>query len=51
MKNLVIAIAFAAATVSSASIVYANSDAHACDNIHDAKEKAHCIEEQAKGHK
>jgi len=51
MKNLVIALAFAAATVSLAPIAYANADTHACDSIHDAKEKAHCMEEHAKDHK
>jgi hypothetical protein len=51
MQKIVVALAFAAAVAASANDAYASgSDSHACDKFHDAKEKAHCME-QMKGHK
>ena len=51
IQKIVVALAFAAAVAASANVAYASgSDSHACDKFHDAKEKAHCME-QMKGHK
>ncbi len=51
MKRFVFVLALATLAVAPVNFAYAEKDAHACDKIQDAKEKAHCMEEQAKGKK